>query len=192
MTRRKAIDYTYTASGKRIYLPEIQPKDIDFHDICYSLARIYRFNGHSNITVARHSLALADWIHAETQNVEATLYALLHDMPEAYVMDVPVPMQRLMRPEWKNIERRIIAYILRRLGVKVSSTTKKLVHRFDKLIVQYEMNHSGTEMRYPLAVRLTPRQIQRLDCYYQWGTEDSELPVELLNRVELYLHRATE
>ncbi len=184
--KRKATDYTYTASGKRIYLPEMKPSDVDFTDIAFALGQLYRFNGHSPITVARHSLALSRWVLADTGNEKAALLALLHDMPEAYVMDVPIPLQRYMKRTWKTLERRVMACITKRVGVSFTMKERGIVHRFDKWIVQYEMNNSH-EMKYPGRVNIP--NLGSLHDFYDWDSDDRQICETLLAEVSWLVSR---
>ena len=89
----------------------LDPKeeDISLDDIAYSLARINRFTGHSNTTVAQHSVSvmlalyhqpefpasLMDWpgTLVATRNSKALLIALMHDAHEAYTGDISLPMK---------------------------------------------------------------------------------------------------
>ncbi len=86
--------------------------DITLDDIAYSLARINRFTGHTNTTVAQHSVsvmlalyhqpefpaALVNWPGTrDARNSKALLIALMHDAHEAYTGDISLPMKEAIR-----------------------------------------------------------------------------------------------
>lgn len=95
-----------THSGRLMNL--LDPSDdwsITLDDISYALARIFRFTGHTEVTVAEHSVSVMlalyyqprfpDVILGGTEITvrEALLIALLHDAHEAYVGDISLPMK---------------------------------------------------------------------------------------------------
>jgi len=77
--------------GTRLVDPEqLGPADISLPLIATSLGRIPRFVGQGNrvITVAQHSLALAEWAPRNLR-----LHALLHDAAESLIGDIPAPIK---------------------------------------------------------------------------------------------------
>lgn len=77
-----------TFTGRRFYVLNPRPEDIDIWDIAHALSNIGRFTGHAKrfISVAEHSLRVASMVPAEHK-----LQALLHDASEAYYGDVSTP-----------------------------------------------------------------------------------------------------
>lgn len=77
--------------GNRLINPEqVGPGDISLPLIATSLGRIARFAGQGRrvITVAQHSLALAEWAPRTLR-----LHALLHDAAESLIGDIPAPIK---------------------------------------------------------------------------------------------------
>lgn len=76
-----------------------QVEDVRMEDIIYGMKRILRFAGHSNVTLADHSLRVFDicrWeLGSSIEKVQRT--ALLHDAHEVYVGDVSNPLKTAMR-----------------------------------------------------------------------------------------------
>lgn len=73
------------SSGQRVNLTDMRSEDIDIIDIAWSLAHIFRFNGHlrHQISVAKHSIYVSKLL---PDNLK--LAGLLHDAHEAYTGDV--------------------------------------------------------------------------------------------------------
>lgn len=87
---------------------------VDLLDVSAALQGLKRFCGRGPTTVAQHSLALAERCDTDEQR----LYALLHDLPEAYIGDIP----RTFRGQVPGLERihgniLVAAYV--HLGVPV-------------------------------------------------------------------------
>lgn len=69
--------------------------DVCIEDIAHALARTCRYGGHCNgfLSVARHSVWVADLLRAGGETATTELWGLLHDAPEAYLGDVPRPIK---------------------------------------------------------------------------------------------------
>ena len=120
---------TYT--GKLVDLQNPERASIDIEDIAHALSQLCRFAGHTNrfYSVAQHSIIVA-------QNVspQHTLYGLLHDAAEAYMVDMPKPLKDML-PEYKVIEKRLETVIFKRFGLydavipnEVDAIDKRLVY----------------------------------------------------------------
>jgi hypothetical protein len=72
---------------------------VDIVDIAHSLARLCRYNGHTegHYSVARHSILVAGRLAATGHPRDVQLAGLLHDAAEAYLGDMTSPLKR--RPE---------------------------------------------------------------------------------------------
>ncbi len=111
--------YIQTHSGNRVDLLAPDPADIDINDIAHSLARICRFGGHVRrfYSVADHCLHVQDLLEGPgTSGWDILLQGLMHDAAEAYIVDVPKPVKRLV-PEYKKIELRIEWAIAKRFSL---------------------------------------------------------------------------
>lgn len=82
-------------------------------DIAHGLSNLCRFAGHTTelYSVAQHCVVMSR--HAPQR---LALTALFHDAAEAFVGDMPTPLKALLS-DYREIEARIRAAILRRLGL---------------------------------------------------------------------------
>ena len=105
---------TYT--GKAYFFNDPQPEDIDIRDIAHGLSNLCRFGGHCKrfYRVAEHSVLVSMQVPAEH-----ALQALLHDATEAYVVDVPRPLKRLLGDNYAQVEATAWRAIARAMGVPV-------------------------------------------------------------------------
>jgi hypothetical protein len=87
------------ASGIRIDPLDLQPADVNIGDIARSLSRQCRYNGHVGgfLSVARHSMWVAEWLQGAGEPPAVQLIGLLHDAAEAYLGDMVRPLKH--RPE---------------------------------------------------------------------------------------------
>lgn len=100
---------------------------IDMLDISAALQGIRRWCGRGPTTVAQHSLALANRYEEE----EHQLYALLHDLPEAYLGDFPRPFKGQI-PGLERIHTSILVQAYVHLGVPVPPLdVRQVVHDGD-------------------------------------------------------------
>ena len=112
--RRADKGFIFTRSGKRVYFLGNKEKEIDVIDCCYSLARNYRWNGHTIIpwSVAQHSLLVAKMIEelkwrTPVKNKDlAIVKGLTHDFTEAYLGDLVTPVKREI-DLYNNIEKEL-------------------------------------------------------------------------------------
>lgn len=88
--------FIQTVSGRRINPFAPVPELIELDDIAQALANQCRFGGHcrSFYSVAQHSCLLSDLLAAREAEPVGLLSALLHDAPEAYLVDLPHPLNR--------------------------------------------------------------------------------------------------
>lgn len=95
-----------TASGIKFYPFKPNSNDIDIHDGAQALAMQARFSGHTkwkgkmkHYSVGQHSLYVS-------YICPFPLWGLVHDLPEAYSVDVPTPIKVRM-PDFKIMEDKI-------------------------------------------------------------------------------------
>lgn len=103
-----------TYSGKLVNVIDPDPETIDIHDIAHALANQCRFGGHTKIfySVAQHSLLVAAKAPAKYK-----LEALMHDAAEAYLIDLPRPVKRLL-PDYDKMENNLMMIIALKFGFK--------------------------------------------------------------------------
>lgn len=88
-------DWIQTFTQRRFYPLDPRPDDINVLDIAHALSHLCRFAGHTNrlYSVGEHSLHVADQVRQRGGNATMQLAALLHDAPEAYIVDLPRPIK---------------------------------------------------------------------------------------------------
>lgn len=84
-------DFVTTYSGAKFFLADCNVEDIPMFDIAHALSMNCRFNGHLKrfYSVAEHSVNVALLVGGEH-----ALTALLHDVSEAFLPDMPRPFKR--------------------------------------------------------------------------------------------------
>lgn len=152
---------TYT--GRKFYILDPRPDEVNPADIVHALARIGRFGGHASpfYSVAQHSSIAHDLAKESTRDPLAPKVALLHDAAEAYIGDVIHPLKVLLK-EIKAIETGILGAIFSRFGIeRVDIVTWSRVKTIDRRLLFSEA----------AALLATPAHVQ------EWAGYD---PAELL------------
>lgn len=114
---------TYT--GK--YINPVAPlmQDICIEDIAHALSQMPRFGGHTDefYSVAEHSINCMQlfcegrgWTSMHKEEVAIALQVLMHDATEAYLLDLPAPIKRLL-PFYRDIEKSLHLTISLTLGI---------------------------------------------------------------------------
>jgi len=92
---------------------------IDINDIAHSLASNSRWGGHldfdKKISIAQHSVLCCQMIDADYTE-EIKIQALMHDSPEAYLLDMPKPIKELL-PDYQLIEEKFTKIIFQKYGI---------------------------------------------------------------------------
>lgn len=96
-----------TRSGVKFYPLDPRPEEFVIDDICRSLSKACRYNGHTPrfYSVAEHCTLLAQHFLDKNQ-IEHAKWAWAHDGAEAYIGDMIRPIKWLF-PEFKNVEMKI-------------------------------------------------------------------------------------
>ena len=108
--------YFQTRSGLYIDFDDPDPDTILLEDIAHALSLMNRYAGHTPFpySVAQHCV-LASRMAPPGLELEA----LMHDAQEAYVVDLPSPLKRLL-PGYREVEQRIEAVIRKKFGLPVA------------------------------------------------------------------------
>lgn len=108
-------DWMATFTGRRFYPLDPRPGDVDPLDIAHALSLLCRYGGHVDrfYSVAEHCILMSEAVEPRH-----SLAALLHDATEAYVVDVPRPLKRVLGG-YAEIELATWQAIAARLGVPV-------------------------------------------------------------------------
>lgn len=113
--------YIRTYTGRKVYMLNPRPEDIDIQDIAISLSRECRFGNHTKefYSVAQHCLVSSYC----SDDVLTSLVLLLHDSTEGYVRDIPRPLKILL-PVYQRIEKRFEDAIYSRFGISNTDIAK--------------------------------------------------------------------
>lgn len=104
-------------SGLRVDPLGVDSRQVRIEDIAFGLARINRFNGQTEYSVAQHCVAVCDRISVESWKK----YALLHDAAEAYLGDIIRPVKNRIAFDGKDfdaLESFTLDKILTGLGIR--------------------------------------------------------------------------
>jgi 5'-deoxynucleotidase YfbR-like HD superfamily hydrolase len=136
-------------SGRRLDLAEPSPLDIEIEDIAHGLARVARWNGQTHgahaFSVAQHAVMVEEFYTRLEQNPEPRwqLAALLHDAPEYVIGDMISPFKAMLGPEYKDIEKRLMAAVHIRFGLpaQLPNAVEKAIKRADCASAHLEAVH---------------------------------------------------
>lgn len=156
MTTQAGTPSIMTRSGRFVRFDVPDPDTIDIGDIAHGLSHLCRFAGQTRVfySVAEHSVYVANLCPPEHM-----LWGLLHDAAEAYVVDVPKPLKRMV-PEYREIERKVMAAVCRKFGLPVEEPA--CVKRADLIMLATE----GRDLCAP--------------GWEQWGLQMAPLPERLV------------
>lgn len=108
-------DWIQTYTGKRFYVMDPLPEEIDIRDIAHALSNLCRFTGHVRefYSVAQHCVLVS-----QNCNPRNALWGLLHDASEAYIGDLhrPLKKDRSMQA-YRWIERRLMLAVSAAFGL---------------------------------------------------------------------------
>lgn len=167
-------DWIQTAMGRQFWPMDPRPHEIFIDDIAHALSMLCRFGGHCLrfYSVAEHCVLLA-----RAAEPPIKLWTLLHDAPEAYVLDVPTPLKPMLS-NYKQVEARIMQAIAFRFHLHCGLPPR--VKELDRAILSAEraQNMTPTSFRWvvddvpPLDVTLqfwSPERARAefLDAFYQ-------------------------
>lgn len=128
-------DWFQTYTGKRFYILNPQPKDIDIRDIAHSLALKCRYGGHVAYfySVAEHSVMLSHLVPTPL-----AFMALMHDAAETYTGDIMRPIKNSIGDEWRAIENRLELAISEVFGLSDDADKWALIKEYDSRILTDE------------------------------------------------------
>ncbi len=110
-----------TWSGRYIEPLHPQPEEVCIEDIAHALSRLCRYNGHVQhfLSVARHSIWVAEHVYTLTGDPKLGLQGLLHDGAEAYLSDVPRPVKRSEEmAHFRAIDQRMDEVVMQAFGLE--------------------------------------------------------------------------
>ena len=136
--RRRKGGYISTYTG-RFWPMDPRASEVRLVDIAHSLAMQSRYAGHGKrfYSVAEHSVLIARHVKPEHK-----LAALLHDAPEAYLVDVPRPVKKMLAG-YKEAEQNVWLAVAAAFGL--SPYLPDEVHEADTRIICDEMDQNMHE-----------------------------------------------
>lgn len=89
---------TPTWSGRRFDYTSPMANMICLQDIAVSLSRMPRFAGHTRepYSVLQHSIHVHNLMEMDGCSIRKRAIGLMHDAPEAYTMDIPLPFKKML------------------------------------------------------------------------------------------------
>jgi len=101
-TSYKAVDFIQTYTGRAFWPLKPTMEALSVIDIAHALSNQCRYSGHVNFfySVAQHCCLLASWLSERGHSPLDCLQMLMHDAPEAYLVDIPRPVKQFM-PQYR-------------------------------------------------------------------------------------------
>lgn len=132
---RRAGEWIQMFSGVAFWPLDPRADEVRLEDIAHSLSLLCRFGGHCSTfySVAEHSVHVA-----RLCSPEAALWGLLHDASEAYVVDLPKPLKRML-PDYSVIEDGVMLAIADHFGL--NPVMPEEVKRWDAAMLRCEADH---------------------------------------------------
>lgn len=150
-------------SGRRFWLEDPRPEDIDINDIAHALSMVNRYNGHTHFpySVAQHSVLVSYLVPSEYM-----LAALLHDASEAYIHDIIRPLKLLIEDRYGPIEEAVMRAIALKFGFPLrDSACQHHIKKADNVLLATEIRDlTPSRVRYlemteaPLPYQILPMQ----------------------------------
>lgn len=106
-------DWIQLISGEPFWPLDARPEDVRINDIAWALSMQCRFGGHCRkfYSVAEHSVMVSRMVSPKD-----AFWGLLHDAPEAYLVDLPRPIKQNM-PDYRTYENALAEIICERFGL---------------------------------------------------------------------------
>lgn len=114
------------------------------------LSKVRRFNGYG-ITVAQHSVMVADTILKITGNPYLAMMGLLHDSAEAYIGDISTPVKQVLGEDLDRLETSVRSAITQQLFPQANyliANYEAIVKWVDMMALRYELNDLIADGRY--------------------------------------------
>ncbi len=150
----KTGEWFQTFTGKRFYVTDPDPDDVDIRDIAHALSMICRFGGHTRefYSVAQHSVLCSwiveDWAREKGKDdAYLRLCTLLHDASEAYLGDVVRPLKMGLL-DYCDLESKMMRVIYSGLGIEYPTEAEyKIIKKVDDIMLVSErrdlINHKN-------------------------------------------------
>lgn len=150
-----AADFITTFSGLKFDFNDPKPDQVSLTDIIYALSFTNRWGGHARpaISVAQHSVMVAERLGKVGASPMVQLQGLFHDAAEAYLGDIPTPIKAFM-PQYQAMEILVEAAIFQAFGIDYPMDPH--VHLIDVELRNWEYRDNMNGEALPLPVGNPP------------------------------------
>lgn len=175
-------NWMQTVTGRAFWPTDPHAEDMDAEDIAHALACQNRFAGHTRApySVAEHCCHVHDFVarrfrekHGDHVTPEhfrrAKLAALLHDGPEAYLVDLPRPVKHHSTLYgYREIEERVAQAMERWAGLPYGAFEWAIVKRADEVLLATEKRDLMAPEPQPWTLRAEALPRTELDLTWPW------------------------
>lgn len=141
---------TFSGAYINVFAPELD--DIHIEDGAHAMSMQCRFGGHTKdfYSVAEHSLWVAERVPSKLK-----LEALLHDMTEAFLVDIPKPIKRGL-DDYNRAENTLMIAIAKKFNIQYPFHKKIKV--VDRAALKYEWKNKVLANNFK---SMTPKQAKK-------------------------------
>lgn len=113
MTEERIGHWMQTYTGRKFWACDPRPEDVSIVDVAHALSMLCRYGGHSLrfYSVAEHCVIIS-----RLCSVEVSMWGLLHDASEAYLVDIPKPIKPFLT-NYKSLEENLMRCIALRFNL---------------------------------------------------------------------------
>lgn len=172
MSDERVGEWLETWTGVKFYPADPRPEEVCIEDIAHALSHQCRFGGavREFYSVAQHSVLVSRAVPQAD-----ALWGLLHDASEAYLVDVPSPVKKML-PDYRVLEQKVMNAICTAFGLQLAKPAS--VTEADMALLLTERDALRNPPIEPWIGEDTPR---RFDIYYTpWNPREAKA---------LFLHR---
>lgn len=128
------MSFIRTYEGKNFHIFEPKVEDVCIGDIAHALSNLCRFAGHSRsfYSVAQHSVLVSRILEGQGYAAMVVMIGLMHDAPEAYIVDLPTPI-KLQMPFYMDTEAKIWRCITEKFGIKCDGESYRALQIADNM-----------------------------------------------------------
>lgn len=152
-------------STKMYYALDPRPEDVRLEDIAHGLSNQCRFAGHTirHYSVAQHSVLVSILLERTGEDPIVVKWGLLHDAPEAYLVDLPRPIKYSGKLEaYKEFEMLNQIAIMTKFGLptqepsNVKKADVRMLHTEQRDLFRMERDCEWLDENRPLRWKIRP------------------------------------
>ena len=170
-------NWTPLYSGRRIWLQDPRPQDIDLRDIAHALSNVCRYGGHS---IKKYSVAQHCVLGSQMIDGQYAKYFLFHDAAESYLGDIITPVKRLIGPLYDPLEETLMGAISKKFNFSMDLKATSAVKNIDLVMLATEIRDVTTS-KVLREVTHQPSKVLKIEDF--WSPERAE---------QLFLNQASE